>query len=121
MLHRLCYYFSGINLVIAFLLELAMLVIYSFFGHRLLPGDSPPALKIGTAILLPGLLAVVWGFWLAPRAAKRLQMPWLLIAKAVIFGVGAVMLWGLGNTPLAIIAVVMITVHLVLSALCKQT
>ncbi len=77
---------KNLNLGIAFLLELAMLVIYGFFGYRLLPAESVGILKIGLAILLPVIMAVIWGFRLAPRAVKRLKMPWLLIAKIIIFG-----------------------------------
>ena len=77
---------KNLNLGIAFLLELAMLVIYGVFGYHLLPAESVGILKIGLAILLPVVMAVFWGFRLAPRAAKRLKMPWLLIAKIIIFG-----------------------------------
>jgi len=112
---------SNLNLGVAFLLELAMLVIYGYFGYQLLPVETPGVFKIGLAILFPVIMALIWGFLLAPRAAKRLRMPWLLIAKVLIFGAGAVMLWWLGNTSLAIITAAVSTMHLAASVIWKQT
>lgn len=111
----------NLNLGVAFLLELAMLVIYGYFGYRLLPIETPAAIKIGLAVLFPTLLAVLWGFLLAPRAVNRLHMPWLLIAKVLIFGTGAVMLWWLGRTSLAVITALVSALHLAASVIWKQT
>ncbi len=111
-----------LNLGIAFLLELAMLVIYGFFGYRLLPAEISWDTQNW-----------IWQFYCRSlwrlsgdscwhrRAVNRLKMPGLLIAKIIIFGAGAVMLWGLGKTSLAIIAAVVIAVHLILSVVWKQT
>ena len=111
---------KNLNLGVAFLLELAMLVIYGYFGYRLLPAGTPAVFNIGLAILLPVVLAVFWGFRLAPKAVKRFKMPGLLIAKVMIFGAGTVMLWRLGNTSLAVVAAVVSAVHLGLSVIWKQ-
>jgi len=111
----------NLNLGVVFLVELAMLAIYGVFGYRLLPAESAGILKIGLAILLPAVMAAFWGFRLAPRAANRLHMPWLLIAKTVIFGIGVVMLWRLGRASLALITAAVSAVHLGLSVIWKQT
>lgn len=111
----------NLNLGVAFLLELAMLVIYGYFGYGLLPFETLVVYKIGLAVLFPAIMAIIWGFLLAPRAVNRLHMPWLLIAKVVLFGAGAFMLWWLGRTSLAIIAAVVSAVHLAASVIWKQT
>ncbi len=111
----------NLNLAVAFLLEMAMLVIYGYFSYGLLPAETSMVNKVGTAILLPLIMAIIWGFNLAPRAENRLKMPWLLLAKVVIFGAGAVMLWWLGRTSLAIITAAVSAVHLGLSVIWKET
>lgn len=112
---------KGLNLGVAFLLELAMLAIYGYFGYRLLPMETPAVFKIGLAVLFPATMALIWGFLLAPRAVRRLHMPWLLIAKVIIFGAGAVMLWWLGRINLAVITAVVSAVHLAAAVIWKQT
>ena len=111
----------SLNLGVAFLLELAMLVVYGYFGYGLLSDATPVIIKIGLAILFPAIMAIIWGFLLAPRAVNRLHMPWFLIANVVILGACAFMLWWLGRTSLAIIAAVVSAVHLAASVIWKQT
>jgi hypothetical protein len=109
-----------INLGIAFFLELIMLVIYGYFGYRLLPGGAPWPLRYGLTILIPASMAIFWGFFLAPRAGHRLQMPWLLIMKLVIMGAGVGMLWQLQKTTLAVIIAIVIGVHCLLATMWHQ-
>jgi hypothetical protein len=71
------------NMLLAFLLEVAMLAAFCYAGWVL-----PPVmwLRIGLAIGLPALAIVLWGMWAAPRAGKRrLKMPALMIFKLIIF------------------------------------
>ena len=108
------------NLGIAFLLEMAMLGIYGYFGYHLLPDGSPQPLRYGLAVLLPVLMAMFWGFFLAPRGGHRLQMPWLLIVKLIIMVAGVIMLWRLQHTTLAVIAASIIAIHYSLAVMWKQ-
>ena len=108
------------NLGIAFLLEMAMLGIYGYFGYHLLPDGSPQLLRYGLAVLLPVLMAIFWGFFLAPRAGRRLQMLGLLIVKLIIMVAGVIMLWRLQHTTLTVIAAGIIAIHYSLAVMWKQ-
>jgi hypothetical protein len=74
---------KGSNLVLAFLLEMCLLVIFGYWGfvsnHLLI-------LQLAAGIGLPLLTAVAWGMFLAPKSSRRLKEPWLLITKIIIFG-----------------------------------
>ncbi len=111
---------KNFNLGFAFLLEMTMLGMYGYFGYRLLPNGSPQPLRYGLAVLLSVLMAIFWGFFLAPRAGYRLQMPWLLIVKLIIMVAGVIMLWRLQNTMLAVITAIIIAIHYSLAAAWKQ-
>ena len=108
------------NLGIAFLLEMAMLAIYGYFGYHLLSTNAPLVLRIALAITFPVVIAIIWGYFLAPRATHRLKLPWLLIIKLIIMTIGVGMLWQLQKTSLAVIAAIIIAIHYSLAAAWKQ-
>lgn len=94
--------------VLAFLCELALLALLAVVGWRLGAGADISAplrmtLSVVLAVVLPGLVVVVWGRWLAPRSAHRLSQPWRLDVQVALFvaaglaiaGVGLVW-WGVG-------------------------
>jgi hypothetical protein len=74
------------NLALAFFLELAALVALGYWGFQT-GRDLPTALVLGLGA--PLAMAVVWGLFLAPRAARRLRGPWLVGVHLVIFGLAA--------------------------------
>ncbi|MDN5863446.1 MAG: YrdB family protein [Salinisphaera sp.] len=67
------------------LAELAMLAVFAVAGARL--GSGAAALAL--AVLLPMLVAILWGLCLAPRARRRLPHPWRLVVKLVLMVAGA--------------------------------
>jgi undecaprenyl pyrophosphate phosphatase UppP len=82
---------QSINLLLRFLLELCLLVIFGYWGFK--TGQSTLA-KIGLGIGIPLIVAVLWGIFLAPASDTRLQEPWRLIAELVIFGLAFAALYG---------------------------
>jgi hypothetical protein len=81
---------QGINAPLAFLLELAMLAAYGYWGFHV---GHAFALQLALGIGVPVVIVVIWAKWLAPRATKRLKMPWLVLVKAVLFGLAAYALY----------------------------
>jgi Protein of unknown function (DUF2568) len=81
---------KALSQLLAFLVELAMLTAYGYWGYHAF--DSV-ILKWGLVILAPLLAIIVWGAWLAPNNTHRLGMPWLLLAKIILFGLGALGLY----------------------------
>ncbi len=61
---------KDINAGIAFLLELAMLIAFGYWGFY---GDKSILLKWLLGIGVPLVVAIIWGIFLAPRANHRLN------------------------------------------------
>ncbi|HEU0101808.1 MAG TPA: YrdB family protein, partial [Mycobacteriales bacterium] len=78
--------------VAAFLAELVLLAALAVAGARLGSGGWGVLLAVG----LPVLLAVVWGRWLAPRAARPLAWPGPPVVK-VGLSLGSAGLLGLSG------------------------
>lgn len=82
--------------ILGFVLEVAMLAAFVFWGFR---QDSPWDLILGIGI--PAVLVVAWGVFLAPRSERRLKpaiVCWValalfLLAAVALFAAGAA-LWG---------------------------
>ena len=84
---------------VAFLSELALLGMLGVVGWRL---GSGGLISIALAALYPALGAMIWALWVAPKASRRLDDPWRLIAQIGLFlvtGVLAVItglvIWGI--------------------------
>src|SRR6185437_7090428 len=88
------------NLALLFLLELCMLAALAFWGFH--TGDSLIA-KLALGIGAPLLAAILWGVFMAPRAAIKLPTPMHLALLLVIFGAAALALAVAGQPLLAII------------------
>ena len=87
------------NLLLAFLLELAMLAAFCFVGWTL---GTATWMKAGLAIGLPAIAIVLWAMYAAPRARKRrLKMPRLLIFKVCIFVAASAAWWAAGQAFVA--------------------
>ena len=106
-----------INAGIAFLLELAMLAALGYWGFY---GDKSLLAKWILGIGLPVLTAVVWGMFLAPRAAQRLGNISGNLLSLILFLSAAVALFYTGHTLLAIIFAATAVVNRVLILLWKQ-
>ncbi len=71
-----------------FLVELVLLAVLAVAGARFGGG----ALSVVLGVLLPIVVAMLWGLCLSPRASCRLPYPARLVAKLVLVIVAAVLL-----------------------------
>jgi len=102
------------NEALAFLLEVAALVAVGMWGYHVGPGT---AAKLGLAVGLPVVVAVVWGLFAAPRAVVKLPLAGVLAVKAVVFAAAAVALYAAGHpVPALVFAVVVVANTVVLTA-----
>jgi hypothetical protein len=86
----------GINLGVAFLLELAVLFAVGFWGFTL---SSGLPLRLLAGIGTPALMAVLWGILAAPKASFPLQGAADAVFRIAWFGIGAVAFWAAGRPP----------------------
>jgi len=68
---------GAIVMTVRFACELAALAIAAWWGHR--------TFGIAAAIGAPALIGVVWGLWIAPRAANRLRDPLRFALESVVW------------------------------------
>ena len=102
---------KNINLALAFLLELCMLAALSYWGFTL---DQGMAVRVGAGLGAPILAAVVWGIWMAPKAARPLPEPWHILLELVIFGLAIAALYAAGRPRLALIFGIVYVINLAL-------
>jgi hypothetical protein len=108
---------KGINLGVRFLLELCMLAGVGYWGFKT---HSGWAMKILFGIGLPILIAVLWGYFMAPRSAHRLSGVPFTIMDIILLGSGAVALYASGQTTLAWIYALVLVVSEILRLVWKQ-
>ena len=98
---------KGINLLVRFLLELSMLAAVGYWGFKMHSGG---VVKILFGLGLPILIAVIWGYFMAPKSTHRLTGIPFLLMDIVLLGSGAVALYASGQRTLAwMYAIVLIT------------
>ena len=108
---------KGTNLLVRFLLELCMLAAVGYWGFKT---QSGWALKVLLGIGMPVLIAILWGLFVAPRAAYPLQGLSRLGVELTLFSAGAVALYASGTANLAWIYVVVLAVNEVLLFVWSQ-
>lgn len=105
------------NLALSFLLELAMLAAFGYWGFT--TGDGLPA-QILLGIGAPLLAAIVWGIFMAPRASRRLRGPYHLVLEMIIFGLAFIALYLAGQPALTAIFIIIYAINLGLRLIWKQ-
>jgi hypothetical protein len=85
------------NLALKFALELAALAAFAYWGATVASG----ALAVILAVVLPTAMAVLWGRFAAPRAARRLPLAPRVVFEMSVFGLAAVALAAAGSPILA--------------------
>ena len=88
------------QLALAFGLELWALVAFGLWGVLLGP---TPVSRVALGVGAPLLIAVFWGTFLSPKAARPLSpmgAPW---AKLAVFALAAVALWVTGHTAQSVV------------------
>jgi len=107
-------FIKPIHLLIAFLLELAMLFSLGYYGFHTNMG------KAGEFILgisLPVVAILLWGFLAAPKAKHRLPFPYLIPFKLILFLLTAFLLYQSGQQKWAFIFASIAIVSLLLEML----
>jgi hypothetical protein len=86
------------NLVVRFLLELAALAAFGYWG---VTTAASRVVQVALAIVLPTTMAIVWGLFISPKA----RFPTRELGRAslglVVFLLAAAALWGRDRTTLA--------------------
>lgn len=109
--------FAVANLAVAFLLEVAALVAFAWWGFE---ATEITLARITLAIAAPIVVAVFWGTFMAPTAKRRVSGAVYYVFQAVVFGLAAAALWLVGKPVLAIVFAVVYVVNTVLVRLTRQ-
>lgn len=85
---------------IFFLLEIAMLVSFMYWGFHL---DTSLLVKILFGIGTPIIVAIIWGTFIAPKASIPVSVPIRILLQIILFSSAAVALYFSEKGTLAII------------------
>jgi len=108
---------AGLNLALAFALELAMLAAFGYFGYS---ATQQPVARWLLAFALPLATAAVWAVILAPKASHRLAMVPGMILSLVLFTLAAFALFSAGRQTLAIVMFAAAWLHAGLAFVLRQ-
>jgi hypothetical protein len=86
------------NLAVRFLLELGAFGALGYWGFHL---DRGLLVKVAAGIGAPLLAAVLWGTFVAPKAAVPVSVPVHLLLQVEIFGIAVAALIAAGRPALA--------------------
>lgn len=86
---------AGLRLI----LEIGVLVALGWWGLQL---NGPPVIRYGVAVGVALLAAAVWGTFVAPNAARRLDDPARLGVELAVFGAVVLALFDAGQPALAL-------------------
>ena len=108
---------KGINLGLSFLLELAMLVAYGYWGFN--TGSSTIVHWI-LGLGVPVIAIIIWSIYNAPMSKRRLPRTPRTILEVVMFSLGALALAVSGQTIWAIVFAVLIVINQILLYVWQQ-
>jgi hypothetical protein len=108
---------KGLNLALAFILELCMLAALGYWGFN---ASDSTVLRLLLGFGVPLVVILIWARWLAPRSATRLKGAAYLGLKTLIFGVAAVALAAAGQVTPAIVLACVFVINQALGLLWKQ-
>ncbi|MCU7826564.1 YrdB family protein [Kitasatospora sp. DSM 101779] len=100
------------NEVLAFLLELAALVLLAWWGFAKGGGTAG---RVLLGLGLPAAAVVLWGLFAAPKARYRPPLPVVLLVKALVLGGSAAALYGLGRPVAACVLAAVIVLNTALA------
>ncbi len=108
---------KSINLLITFLLELCLLVVYGYLGFNI--GNSKIVNIVG-AIAVPAIVALIWGLYLAPKSFKDIPTIIKQIGKGILFLLAFIGLFLLKQERIGIIFLIIYIINMILLILWKQ-
>lgn len=88
------------NFLILFLVELAMLYNFAFWGFTL---RAPTAARYLIGLGAPVVTIVLWGMFFSPDPAFMLVQPWNAMGEYALFGLSSVAIAGAGRVRWAIV------------------
>ena len=88
-----------LNVGLAFLLELAMLAAFGYWGFQ---GEKSVWIKWGLGVGIPLVAAILWGILLAPMADQRLNIIGGTLLSSGLFFLAALALYQTNHPTLAI-------------------
>ncbi|CAM3491265.1 YrdB family protein [Paenibacillus lupini] len=92
---------KAILLTVFFLLELAAITVFGFWGYQI---NAALAVKIILAVGAPLVTIILWGMFLSPKASVPIfSYPVRTALKLFVFIVASAALWVVGQFTLAII------------------
>ena len=108
---------KAVNAGLAFLLELAMLASFGYWGFQ---GEKSIWIKWGLGIGTPLAVAILWGLLLAPKANQRLNILWGTLLSLGLFCLAALALYQTDHPTLAFTLAVIAIVNRILVLLWQQ-
>ena len=106
------------NLVLAFLLEVAMLAAYCYGGFHL---SIKTSLQIIIGLGVPIIIIFFWSFFLAPKANHRLKLQMFVSSKIILFSGAVFILFEIQKNELAMLLGIFTILNLGLAVLFRQT
>jgi hypothetical protein len=101
---------AGANLLLKFLLELAALAAFAYWGGTV--GDG--AVSVLVAIAAPALAAALWGTFAAPRARRRLRLAYRVPFELAVFALAVAALFAVGAPVVAIVLALLVAANAVI-------
>lgn len=108
---------AGANLGLRFLLEIAMLVAFGYWGFA--TGDAIWQ-RVVLGLGAPLLALVAWGALVAPRAPRRLTDPLRLGVEIVLFVLAGLALWAADAPGWGIALVIVAAINIAVLAAYHQ-
>jgi hypothetical protein len=108
---------KSINLALSFLLELAMLIAFGYWGFNT---DTSTIVHWILGLGVPLVAIVIWSIFNAPLSKRRLPRTPRTILEASMFSLGALALAVAGQTTLAVIFAVVIVLNQILLFVWQQ-
>ncbi|MED0962802.1 YrdB family protein [Bacillus paramycoides] len=105
------------NIALRFMLELCILGIIGYWGFR--KGEIP-AVKLMLSVILPVVVAVIWGLFGAPNAEWELHGTLHVLLEITVFGLGVAALYHLKHPILASGLAIVIIVNRILMFVWNQ-
>ncbi|MFA1546393.1 YrdB family protein [Actinomadura chokoriensis] len=106
-----------VNEGLAFLVEVAAIVALAWWGFAT---GGNLLINVVLGLAAPAAAIVLWGLLAAPRARFKVALPLVLLVKAVVFGSGALALYGVGHTAAAIGLAVIALLNTALATLDRE-
>jgi Protein of unknown function (DUF2568) len=100
--------YRTVNLGLAFLLELAALAAFCWWGFHV---SGANWLKVVLGIGAPIVVAIVWGLFAAPRAKYQLSTVSTIAVKVIVFGAATAALIASGQPVLGIAFAVVVVAN----------